>query len=111
MIRTKNFTRNKVNLFDFDLIFIPIHITKNHWAFTTTFVKEKYFRYYDSLSQGNHHGLKQCNTIKEFLESNFILNSTTSDLTQWHLKNAADTPQQPGGHNCGVYVCQNAKCI
>ena len=107
----KNFTRNKVNPFDFDLMFIPINIMENHWALTTTFVKDKCIRYYDSLSQGNHHGLKQCKTVKEFLESNFVLNSTTSDLTQWHLENAADTPQQPDGHNCGVYVCQNAKCI
>ena len=32
------------------------------------------------------HGLKQCNTLQESLESNFILKSTTNDLTQWNLE-------------------------
>lgn len=50
-------------------------------------------------------------TLKEFLESNFILNSTSYDLTRRNLGNFVDTPKQPDGLNCGVYVCQNTKCI
>ena len=80
MVKTK-IIRDKASIFDFDLIFIQTHITKNHSAFTTTFVKEKFIRYYDSLCRKNHHGFKQCNFLKEFLESNFILNSITNDLT------------------------------
>ena len=110
--RNKTFySRNRPKLFDYDLVCVPIHITNNHWAFTTVYVNEQSIRYYDSLSQGNHHGLKHCNIVKDFLESNFILNSDTKDLTQWKLENVADTPQQTDGHNCGVYVCQNIKSI
>ena len=59
----------------------------------------------------NDYGLKQCKNSKEFLESNFIFNSTKIHFPQWNLENVVNTPQQPDGHNCGVYVCQNIKSI
>ena len=103
------FSRNKPSLFDYDVVFVPIHVTNNHWAFSTVFVHENCIKYYDSLSKSNYYGLEKCKIVEEFLKSSFNLNST--DFTQWSLENVADTPQQPDGHNCGVYVCQNIKSI
>ena len=67
IIGTKHFfSRNKLSLFDYDVVFVPTHVTSNHWAFSTVFLHENYIKYYDSLSKSNYYGLEKCKIVEEF---------------------------------------------
>ena len=101
--------KRKKNLFNFDIVFFPINVNRNHWAFIKLSVENQSFLYYDSMLTTEDNVVTQCKIAKKFIEAMF----TFSDLniSQWHCQNVANTPKQIDISSCGVYTCQNAKCI
>lgn len=44
---------NKVNLFEMQKVFVPLHEHSNHWTMAVINIKDKRFEYYDSFQSRN----------------------------------------------------------
>ncbi len=92
--------KKKVNIYDYDFIFFPIHLT-NHWALLSVDINEKSINYYDSISKDNPSTLA---VFKSYFDTKY-------PQQQWKVKNWRDIPQQKDGNSCGVLVCQFATLL
>ncbi|CAF0797541.1 unnamed protein product [Didymodactylos carnosus] len=97
----------KVNIFAYDIILIPIHLT-NHWALATIDVNQTRIQYYDSLGGSNELCLA--------LLYSFVTNEYKSKLQQqipstWRGQQMTTIPAQRNRSDCGVFCCQFSKYI
>lgn len=97
--------RRKLNVFEKDIIIIPINIMNTHWALAVVDNVEKKIEYLDSLStSGNASAVK--------LLANYMaqeakrLNVKEID---YKLLSNTKSPQQNNGSDCGVFTCSNAR--
>ena len=92
-----------------DIVFFPIHVNGDHWVLITVFPKQKRVIYYDSVSWfiDSERLLKK---IRNFFQTRLQEQTQTpSPDNEWVLEESKDTPQQSGGVDCGVFVCQLAE--
>jgi hypothetical protein len=114
---TKSRTKN-VNIFELDILYIPINIGNSHWASIAVFFKESRIVYYDSLLVEDKDATERMDCIfryltKEWEENHkyFGLSQSTKPIrNQWIFK-VATVPKQTNGNDCGVYVCAFAQCV
>ncbi|CAA9994717.1 unnamed protein product [Nesidiocoris tenuis] len=105
--RVKNYTR-KTDLFEKDIIFIPI-FKAAHWRLITIYIKLQKIEYLDSL--GND-GTDILEDIKNYLtEEHNHKKGTPLDTTNWKFTQRTDIPLQQNNDDCGVFVCQYAKSL
>ena len=99
------FMRNHSDMIkDTKKIFIPINISRLHWALVVIFFETKNINYYDSLRQD---GRKFVEATIQFLIELFENNVTYSfDVNEWEVNfNPRGTPIQWNGTDCGAFVC------
>ena len=108
--RVRRLTLN-TNLFDLKLLLLPIHLT-NHWVLVsvhgldTGLVQIKLHdpKYKDRFS----HVL---DSVRDYLEVEHeekmkeALNATVELIVEYNI------PSQSNDHDCGIYLCQLAKCL
>jgi len=98
----KTWTRKK-NLFDYDMVLIPIHESQ-HWTLATIDMKNKCICNYDSL-----HGMKShyLTILHDYLKRESSAKGI-KDI-QWQLQYVTNSPQQKNGSDCGVFTCITAE--
>ncbi|CAB0014399.1 unnamed protein product [Nesidiocoris tenuis] len=105
--RVKNYTR-KTDLFEKDIIFIPI-FKAAHWRLITIYIKLQKIEYLDSLGKD---GTDILEDIKNYLtEEHNHKKGTPLDTTNWKFTQRTDIPLQQNNDDCGVFVCQYAKSL
>ncbi|XP_029462336.1 sentrin-specific protease 2 isoform X2 [Rhinatrema bivittatum] len=99
-----------VNLFENDLILIPIHL-RVHWSLVAVDLRKKTIAYHDSMGQKNPGICK--NVLKYLQEESKATRNQSLDLAQWTLNSMSphEIPQQMNGSDCGVFICKYADCI
>ncbi|KAK6458940.1 uncharacterized protein RJT20DRAFT_124058 [Scheffersomyces xylosifermentans] len=99
--------RKKLNLFEKNLVLVPINILNTHWALAVIDNIDKTIKYYDSLSSsGNQQAVSN---LKEYMDQEAKrLNVPSID---YELFPHMETPQQSNGFDCGVFACTAAKYI
>ncbi|ODV79917.1 cysteine proteinase, partial [Suhomyces tanzawaensis NRRL Y-17324] len=99
--------RRKLNVYEKDIILVPINIMNTHWALAVINNVEQKIEYLDSLSSNGN-----INAIK--LLSNYM--SLEADRLgkpkiQYQLFPSVKTPQQANGYDCGVFTCTAARYV
>ncbi|KAI9632123.1 uncharacterized protein MKK02DRAFT_20970 [Dioszegia hungarica] len=106
----KSFGRwtKKVNIFDLDLMIMPINDDGMHWVAAVMDMKAKRVEYYDSMGGTEEKANKAYNTIMRYFAAEHEAKlGTKFDAAPWTLQYLADTtPQQDNGVDCGVFTCQ-----
>lgn len=99
--------RKKVNLFEKDIIIIPINIHNYHWALSIINNKEQTITYYDSIASSG--------TTRVLHDLQDYMNSEAQRLglnkVNYALNFNGKSPQQSNGSDCGVFTCTNAKLL
>uniref|UniRef100_A0A914C4X2 Ubiquitin-like protease family profile domain-containing protein n=1 Tax=Acrobeloides nanus TaxID=290746 RepID=A0A914C4X2_9BILA len=92
----------KVDLFSFDIVFIPIK-DKDHWTLMVVDIAKRKLNYLDSLFLNN---LAPAMTIKDFLIDYAKEKDTDVNVTEWEIIVVYDVPGQANSNDCGVFICQ-----
>ncbi|XP_043276060.1 sentrin-specific protease 1-like [Venturia canescens] len=96
----------KFNIFDFDLVLIPLHLGA-HWCLATIDLKTKKIQYFDSLMGKNR---EYATIIFEYLIMEAANKKQSSfDPKQWSIVIKRDIPKQLNNFDCGVFVCSFAE--
>jgi len=110
----KRWTR-KYDLFSFDIILCPIHISGVHWALSVIDFRAKTIKYLDSMAEpSNHkHVLNMLEVLREYLkEEHNDKKKSAYDVSDWKLLNTGkEIPQQSNAYDCGVFACAAADFI
>jgi sentrin-specific protease 1 len=100
----------KTNIFDQDLVFIPIHHhLENHWCLAVINVTDKRVCYYDSLHARNDKCLR---VLRDFLILEHCDKKQKSlTISEWKFSCVEDSPYQRNGHDYGVFTCITAEYL
>ena len=94
---------NEVDLFDKELLLMPIHLG-THWCLATVDFQLQKFCYYDSTLGDNRKCLQ---LLKNYMGHMYRAKSTT--FSEWPCVFCKDIPRQLNGSDCGVFVCMYAR--
>eukprot|EP01130_Rhizamoeba_saxonica_P002383 TRINITY_DN12196_c0_g1_i1.p1 TRINITY_DN12196_c0_g1~~TRINITY_DN12196_c0_g1_i1.p1 ORF type:complete len:542 (-),score=110.11 TRINITY_DN12196_c0_g1_i1:23-1648(-) len=96
-----------VDIFEYDYIFIPIHLPA-HWVLGVINFKDQRFEYYDSM---NGNPRKHLAVLRRYVRDEHMdKKGSNFDLTGW-TNYQPRVPQQNNGYDCGVFTCQYAEHI
>ncbi|PHJ16155.1 ulp1 protease c-terminal catalytic domain-containing protein, partial [Cystoisospora suis] len=108
--------RQKVDLFERDLILVPLHVNELHWTLGVVDMRKgkRKIYFFDSL--------KGCNktwftTMRRYLQDEYLdkHGEKLEEIDDWYIppdfRSEDYTPQQENGYDCGVFICQMAECI
>lgn len=100
--------RRKLNVFEKEIILVPVNIMNTHWALAVIDNINMKIEYYDSLSSpgGNSTAVK--------VLANYMSQEATRlgrDPCSYQLSPNIKTPQQRNGSDCGVFTCTAARFI
>ncbi|KAI6184361.1 Ulp1 protease [Aphelenchoides bicaudatus] len=97
-----------LNLFEYDILLIPLHLTQNHWCLIAVDFEQKVMAFFDSMytERGETHLQK----ISDYLTNE----SNDKHDSKYSIKNLRLIPQYAGprqmnGCDCGVFACQFAE--
>uniref|UniRef100_A0A914BXW3 Ubiquitin-like protease family profile domain-containing protein n=1 Tax=Acrobeloides nanus TaxID=290746 RepID=A0A914BXW3_9BILA len=101
----KRWTR-KVDIFAYDLLFVPVHLTV-HWCMLIIDFKKKKIDFYDSML-GEHTACLQA--LKTYLESESLDKKKVNfDFSGWRMECLKNIPRQLNGSDCGMFACKFAE--
>lgn len=101
----------KIDIFQLDYVIFPMNIGETHWAMGAIDLKDKGFRYFDSMFS------KPPANFVSFLrryvadEHKAKKSKELSGMEEWELLVPAKIPQQKNGYDCGVFTCFFADCF
>eukprot|EP01056_Protomagalhaensia_sp_Gyna25_P002051 Protomagalhaensia_sp_Gyna_25__2050@NODE_20_length_7955_cov_303_925088_g13_i0_p2_GENE_NODE_20_length_7955_cov_303_925088_g13_i0NODE_20_length_7955_cov_303_925088_g13_i0_p2_ORF_typecomplete_len492_score69_42Peptidase_C48/PF02902_19/1e04Peptidase_C48/PF02902_19/8_8e39Acetyltransf_14/PF03421_16/0_11Peptidase_C57/PF03290_13/1_3e03Peptidase_C57/PF03290_13/0_4Peptidase_C57/PF03290_13/2e03_NODE_20_length_7955_cov_303_925088_g13_i057517226 len=138
--RVKRWTsRKRIDIFSYDLLCIPLHIQKIHWALGVVDLRSKLVFFFDSL--GSDADSQFFPTILQYLDDEHLdkKGSPLPDKESWifggnnyshsrlvptkmasHFRifsspetttTHVEIPQQTNGSDCGVFACQYAEAL
>ena len=103
-----------VDIFAMDKVFIPIH-NDIHWTLAVICFNEKKIQYFDSYLQASlSAGEEYLDAIKKYLEKEHVnKHEVAINFDDWKfvLSTKQNTPQQPDGSNCGVFILMFADVL
>ena len=103
--------RCEPNVFAMDYVVIPINLDDLHWMCVVVDFVNKRFVAHDSLSRGKAKHQDKINLTRTWLQAEHGRRLESElDLSSWTDEHSG-TPAQTDGFNCGVFVCQYAKCL
>jgi sentrin-specific protease 1 len=92
-----------------DKIYFPINIGNYHWTLAVAFVQERRIQYYDSMGGLGSTYLEE---LRKYFNDEHWHKKKTKDKREWTLVLCtAETPQQVGVKDCGVFVCMFAEFL
>eukprot|EP01083_Nonionella_stella_P151155 482621_1 len=103
------------DIFNLDLLLIPIQPHGNHWTLMSLDMKTKTAEYYDSL--GWKSGKAVWTYLKAFLRLEWMNKRDGNgydEMEKWKLKEyvpGIDTPKQENNSDSGVFVCKTAEYL
>lgn len=98
--------RSKTDIFQHDLVMIPINISNTHWALGVLNISAKSIEYWDSMGSGVSRHFFQ--SMRRYLADElWDKKETEMDFEGWGdiLPNA---PHQTNGYDCGMFLCKFA---
>lgn len=102
----KRWTR-KVDIFDKEVILVPVHVNGVHWCMAIINLKVKTIKYYDSMGKANDKVLSMlANYLQEEMRDK---KKQIMDMSGWRTENVVGIPQQQNGFDCGVFSCMFAE--
>ena len=97
-------TRNKnINLFQKEMILIPINYHNQHWTLAVIYPTKKEVVYLDSLSNSNHKADSYLHIIQRYLQEEASATHTVFSPSEW-LFHSPTVPRQINGYDCGIYL-------
>jgi sentrin-specific protease 1 len=103
---------SKIDLFSYDLVFVPLHLRNDHWCLAVVDFEKKEVLSYDSLGKDNTRCLT---TLLHFLQDEHRERKDSSnefDVTSYAKVNEPNNvPHQVNGNDCGVFLCQFAEFL
>ncbi|KAH8386409.1 hypothetical protein KR093_000341, partial [Drosophila rubida] len=104
----KRWTR-KIDLFNKDIIPVPVHVGGVHWCMAIIHMRNKTIRYYDSMGKPNQMVL---NALESYLrEESLDKRKVPFDTSDFKIESVQNVPQQTNGSDCGVFSCMFAEYI
>ncbi|XP_037938728.1 uncharacterized protein LOC119671920 isoform X2 [Teleopsis dalmanni] len=104
----KRWTR-KVDIFEKDIIPVPVHVSGVHWCMAIIHLKNKSIKYYDSMGAPNPRVL---NALEGYLkEESLDKKKIPFDTSGFVIESVKDVPRQMNGSDCGVFSCMFAEFI
>ncbi|KAL5105763.1 Sentrin-specific protease 1 [Taenia crassiceps] len=106
----RRWTRS-INLFEHDLILVPIHDRTIHWCLVAIDLRKETLSYYDSMGGANDRCL---DALLNYLdsESQDKLQKPLESISTWQkINTGASVPQQRNGSDCGVFLCTYAEFL
>lgn len=98
----------KVDLFSFDLLVIPIHLSM-HWCMAIIDFRSKSISYYDSMGTTNDKCLK---ILYNYIQQEYLdKKGIEYNMHGWEMHNVKKIPQQMNGSDCGMFSCTFAEFI
>lgn len=98
-----------VNVFDYDVIVVPLHHAV-HWSLAVIYTREKVIRTYDSMEDAYEEEDKRAlRTLKRYVHDEH--KRYYGRGVDYELRRVRRIPQQSNGRDCGVFMCQYARCI
>eukprot|EP01083_Nonionella_stella_P281201 956833_1 len=97
------------DIFAKEKVFIPIHVSGNHWCLAVLNMRDRRIEYYDSLGGGTNRDCVQ--KLKKFLKDEHLQKRGDElDVSSWTVYDAKinEIPQQSNCNDCGVFVCKYA---
>lgn len=99
-------TKAKVDIFALDHVVFPMNISDTHWALGVIDLKEKGFRYFDSMFCKPHKNFVPF--LRRYVEDEHKAKKggALEGVGDWPLiKYKLSVPQQRNGYDCGVFTC------
>eukprot|EP00668_Euglena_longa_P029672 GGOE01037036.1.p1 GENE.GGOE01037036.1~~GGOE01037036.1.p1 ORF type:complete len:622 (+),score=141.17 GGOE01037036.1:140-1867(+) len=99
----------KVDIFGFDKVIVPIHLSV-HWTAAVINFRDRRLEFYDSMGNpGRHHlELLQMYLVDEHRDKKHL----PYDTSAWTFHTpGADVPQQRNTSDCGVFCCKFMNCL
>ena len=97
-----------VDIFEFDLILVPIHLS-DHWCLAVVDFRSPGVFYYDSLGGRNMPALS---LILGYLKVEYKRKGKAElDIEKFAKEIVQDCPKQENGGDCGVFVCKVAEFL
>ncbi|SCN63454.1 sentrin-specific protease 1, putative [Plasmodium chabaudi chabaudi] len=105
--------RKKIDILEYDLILIPLHVSGNHWTLGAINIKDKQIKLYDSLNMPNR---KFFEYMKRYIVDEVKDKKQINiDISPWTYNPSGlpeeGIPCQENGYDCGVFTCMFAKCL
>jgi len=102
----------KIDVFELDHVIFPINIGESHWALGAIDLKEKGFRYFDSMFCRPHKNFAPF--LRQYLQDEHKAKKGApfEGEQEWELIIPnKPLPQQNNGYDCGVFTCFFADCF
>lgn len=106
----------KTNVFEYDLLIIPLNQRKKHWSLFAVDNIKKQISYYDSClalyGTAESPPYTKCfKALQDFLEKEHLKQNGTKLETLYTTFTDRNVPQQDNGNDCGVFACQFVECL
>jgi len=85
-----------IDLSKLDILFIPVHVSGDHWCLMLINYAAKQFQYYDPLGGPN-------NEVMRLVQDMFI--GKTKGMEGWGKFVYLEGPRQHNGYDCGMFTC------
>ena len=96
--------KKKVNIFEKDVVFIPLNLRNSHWALLAVYTTTKKIYYYDSMyNESDARTLRQ-NLLTFLVEEAKAIEMTFFKVEDWDITEHVYCPQQDGSWECGVFT-------
>lgn len=97
-----------VDIFDFDLILIPVH-QEEHWCLAVVDFRSPGVFYYDSMGG---HNMPALSLILEYLKAEYKKKRNADlDIKKYVKEIVEDCPKQENGADCGIFACKAAEFL
>jgi len=94
----------KIDIFNKDIILIPVNHQNSHWTAAAINFKEKRVESYDSMGIAKE---KVFTHLRSYINAEHMnKRKKPFDFTDWKNWAPDTTPQQENGYDCGVFTCQ-----
>jgi len=103
-------TKAKVDIFEQDYVVFPMNIGETHWAMGAIDLRERGFRYFDSMFSRPHSNFVPF--LRRYVadEHKAKKGKPLDGLDDWDLlKPEVPVPKQRNGFDCGVFTCSFAE--
>ena len=102
----------KVDLFSFDMVFIPVNFHESHWCLAVFDMKKQGIYIYDSMGDDHDAVLK---ILFEYLKKEYVEKKGTQtpfvNISTFKLKNVINTAMQFNFSDCGIYTLKYAEYL
>ncbi|XP_055952387.1 uncharacterized protein LOC129988238 isoform X2 [Argiope bruennichi] len=99
---------DKKNIFEFDIVFVPLHLGM-HWALCVVDNRTKKIKYYDSMQGTDDQSVRMVQNYLVAEKKDKL--DITMDPNEYSIEMVKDIPQQMNGSDCGMFTLKYAEYL